>query len=157
MCVQSACEHINTFKNHCRFTDPLSFERPSNNAISRVESRTVFYDLTFSLHLIKVGRLLRVLISRNCLKFRFYFLRYSQVSASNWQARLRKEGIKITDKRIRMMNEIITCVKLIKMYAWEASFAKTIGKYVLIIHPICYMFNYIKLCLPTTSQCLLLS
>ena len=28
-----------------------------------------------------------------------------------------------------MMNEILTCVKLIKMYAWELSFAKAIGKY----------------------------
>jgi len=25
------------------------------------------------------------------------------------------------------MNEILTCVKLIKMYAWEKSFAKAIG------------------------------
>ena len=26
------------------------------------------------------------------------------------------------------MNEILTCVKLIKMYAWEKSFAIAIGK-----------------------------
>ena len=28
------------------------------------------------------------------------------------------------------MNEILTCIKLIKMYAWENSFAKSVaGKY----------------------------
>jgi len=26
-----------------------------------------------------------------------------------------------------MMNELLTCIKLIKMYAWEKSFAKTIA------------------------------
>ena len=42
-------------------------------------------------------------------------------------AKYRRKCVGITDKRIRMMNEILTCVKLIKMYAWEKSFAKAIG------------------------------
>ncbi|XP_052214648.1 ATP-binding cassette sub-family C member 5-like isoform X1 [Dreissena polymorpha] len=39
----------------------------------------------------------------------------------------RRRCIVITDKRVRMMNELLTCIKLIKMYAWEKSFAKTIS------------------------------
>ncbi|XP_066494056.1 ATP-binding cassette sub-family C member 12-like [Tiliqua scincoides] len=38
----------------------------------------------------------------------------------------RRAAIVVTDKRVRVMNEILTCIKLIKMYAWEKSFAKTI-------------------------------
>jgi len=43
-------------------------------------------------------------------------------------AKFRRKCVRITDKRVRMMNEILTCVKLIKMYAWEKSFAKAIGQ-----------------------------
>ena len=32
--------------------------------------------------------------------------------------------------QVRMMNELLTCIKLVKMYAWEKSFAKAIaGEY----------------------------
>ncbi|KAF7688086.1 hypothetical protein HF521_014092 [Silurus meridionalis] len=39
---------------------------------------------------------------------------------------LRKKTIKVTDKRVRTMNEVLTCIKLIKMHAWEESFEKKI-------------------------------
>ncbi|KAM9493789.1 ATP-binding cassette sub-family C member 12 [Clarias gariepinus] len=39
---------------------------------------------------------------------------------------LRKKAISVTDKRVRTMNEVLTCIKLIKMYAWEESFEKKI-------------------------------
>ncbi|XP_071346067.1 ATP-binding cassette sub-family C member 12-like isoform X2 [Trachinotus anak] len=32
----------------------------------------------------------------------------------------------VTDRRVRTMNEILTCIKLIKMYVWEESFEKKI-------------------------------
>ncbi|KAJ7311830.1 hypothetical protein JRQ81_006141 [Phrynocephalus forsythii] len=38
----------------------------------------------------------------------------------------RRAAMVVTDKRVRIMNEILTCIKLIKMYAWETSFAKTV-------------------------------
>ncbi|XP_017314285.1 ATP-binding cassette sub-family C member 12 isoform X2 [Ictalurus punctatus] len=38
----------------------------------------------------------------------------------------RKKAISVTDKRVRTMNEVLTCIKLIKMYAWEESFEKKI-------------------------------
>ncbi|XP_072021819.1 LOW QUALITY PROTEIN: ATP-binding cassette sub-family C member 5-like [Amphiura filiformis] len=41
--------------------------------------------------------------------------------------RYRQDCIKITDKRVRLMSEVITCIKLIKMYAWEIPFSKQIG------------------------------
>lgn len=41
----------------------------------------------------------------------------------------RKQAVKITDTRVRMMNEVLTCVKLIKMYAWEDSFADSISEF----------------------------
>ncbi|KAL8625042.1 hypothetical protein ACOMHN_012051 [Nucella lapillus] len=39
----------------------------------------------------------------------------------------RSNGIIITDKRVRMMNELLSCIKLIKMYAWEKPFARKIA------------------------------
>nr|XP_056718351.1 ATP-binding cassette sub-family C member 12-like [Euleptes europaea] len=38
----------------------------------------------------------------------------------------RRAAIVVTDRRVRIMNEILTCIKLIKMYAWEMSFAKAV-------------------------------
>ncbi|XP_078527762.1 ATP-binding cassette sub-family C member 12-like [Lissotriton helveticus] len=38
----------------------------------------------------------------------------------------RRKAIELTDRRVRTMNEVLTCIKLIKMYAWEKSFAKTV-------------------------------
>lgn len=38
----------------------------------------------------------------------------------------RRRAISVTDTRVRTMNEVLTCIKLIKMYAWEESFEKTI-------------------------------
>ncbi|XP_063105389.1 ATP-binding cassette sub-family C member 12 isoform X5 [Cavia porcellus] len=38
----------------------------------------------------------------------------------------RRSAISVTDKRVQTMNEFLTCIKLIKMYAWEKSFTNTI-------------------------------
>ena len=34
----------------------------------------------------------------------------------------------VTDKRIRIMNEIISGMKVIKMYAWELAFKDVVSK-----------------------------
>ncbi|KAH9505166.1 Multidrug resistance-associated protein 5 [Bulinus truncatus] len=39
----------------------------------------------------------------------------------------RETSIKITDKRVSFMNSLLTSIKLIKMYAWETSFAKKVS------------------------------
>ncbi|KAM5262380.1 ATP-binding cassette sub-family C member 12 isoform 1-T1 [Ctenodactylus gundi] len=38
----------------------------------------------------------------------------------------RRSAVSVTDKRVQTMNEFLTCIKLIKMYAWEKSFTNTI-------------------------------
>ena len=40
---------------------------------------------------------------------------------------LRRKAIPVTDERVKLMSEIITAIKLVKMYAWEKSFAKKIN------------------------------
>ncbi|XP_033096066.1 multidrug resistance-associated protein 5-like [Anneissia japonica] len=57
-----------------------------------------------------------------------FFLFYPlQLGMSKVIAYFRAKGIVVTDRRVKMMSEIIMCIKLIKMYAWEKSFAKTIS------------------------------
>ena len=40
----------------------------------------------------------------------------------------RFKSAKLTDKRIRIMNEVITGIRVIKMYAWEYAFKKIVTK-----------------------------
>ena len=44
-------------------------------------------------------------------------------------ASLRQKSVVFTDKRVGTMGEILNYVKLIKMYAWDRSFAETVGKW----------------------------
>lgn len=41
--------------------------------------------------------------------------------------KFRGNAVRVTDQRVKLMNEVLSCVKLIKMYAWEQSFANVIG------------------------------
>ncbi|XP_019731916.1 multidrug resistance-associated protein 9 [Hippocampus comes] len=43
-------------------------------------------------------------------------------------SKLRHKSILMTDSRVRTMNEILSSIKLIKMYAWEESFEKKIAE-----------------------------
>ena len=42
--------------------------------------------------------------------------------------RVRTKSAKLTDGRIRIMNEIITGMRVIKMYAWEKPFDELVSK-----------------------------
>ncbi|CAN8068720.1 unnamed protein product [Agarophyton chilense] len=44
------------------------------------------------------------------------------------QLRLRKAGIGITDRRVKLMNEILQGIKAVKFYAWEEPFAAAVDK-----------------------------
>ncbi|XP_066204606.1 ATP-binding cassette sub-family C member 12 [Saccopteryx leptura] len=49
-----------------------------------------------------------------------------QVFMAKLNSAFRRSAVSVTDKRVQTMNEFVTCIKLIKMYAWEKSFTKTI-------------------------------
>ncbi|KAM3866788.1 ATP-binding cassette sub-family C member 5 [Diretmus argenteus] len=48
--------------------------------------------------------------------------------ASRLTAYFRKKCVAVTDQRVRLMNEILGCIKFIKMYCWENVFAQNIHK-----------------------------
>uniref|UniRef100_A0A3B4TJM7 ATP-binding cassette sub-family C member 5 n=1 Tax=Seriola dumerili TaxID=41447 RepID=A0A3B4TJM7_SERDU len=48
--------------------------------------------------------------------------------ASRLTAYFRKKCVAVTDRRVRLMNEILGCIKFIKMYCWEDAFAQNIHK-----------------------------
>lgn len=62
--------------------------------------------------------------SRISINFLFSVFQYG---ISRLTGYLRRRTVTVTDERVRMMNELLSCVKLIKMYAWEKSFATTIA------------------------------
>ncbi|XP_042549372.1 ATP-binding cassette sub-family C member 12 isoform X1 [Dipodomys spectabilis] len=49
-----------------------------------------------------------------------------QMFMAKLNSTFRRSAISVTDKRVQTMNEFLTCIKLIKMYAWEKSFTNTI-------------------------------
>ncbi|XP_041482654.1 multidrug resistance-associated protein 5-like isoform X2 [Lytechinus variegatus] len=50
-----------------------------------------------------------------------------QAVAGKTISKLRMKCIKVIDVRVQKMNELLTFIKLIKMYAWEKPFSKAIG------------------------------
>uniref|UniRef100_A0A671R9M6 Si:ch211-221f10.2 n=1 Tax=Sinocyclocheilus anshuiensis TaxID=1608454 RepID=A0A671R9M6_9TELE len=46
--------------------------------------------------------------------------------ASRLTAYFRKRCVAVMDRRVRLMNEILGCIKFIKMYCWETAFANNI-------------------------------
>lgn len=55
-----------------------------------------------------------------------HFLCSPQMLASRLTAYFRKKCVVVTDLRVRLMNEILVCMKFIKMYCWENAFAQNI-------------------------------
>ncbi|KAG1686732.1 Multidrug resistance-associated protein 9 [Nymphon striatum] len=50
-----------------------------------------------------------------------------QVGISKMIGKFRKKTLKIKDIRANKMTELVTCIKLIKLYAWESAFADNIN------------------------------
>ncbi len=53
----------------------------------------------------------------------FYPVQYGVSTLTGY---FRRRTLTATDQRVRLMNELLNCIKLIKMYAWEKPFAKSI-------------------------------
>ncbi|XP_074067508.1 ATP-binding cassette sub-family C member 12 isoform X3 [Macrotis lagotis] len=49
-----------------------------------------------------------------------------QMFMAKLNSAFRRSAISMTDNRVQIMNEFLTCIKLIKMYAWEKSFTTNI-------------------------------
>ncbi|XP_046853330.1 ATP-binding cassette sub-family C member 5-like isoform X2 [Xenia sp. Carnegie-2017] len=59
--------------------------------------------------------------------FIFFVMFPIQGIVGKYSGKFRGKAVRITDQRVKLMNEVLSCIKLIKMYAWEKSFAKVIG------------------------------
>ncbi|CAL8305027.1 unnamed protein product [Arctogadus glacialis] len=58
----------------------------------------------------------------------FIFFYPTMMLASRLTAYFRRKCVTVTDRRVRLMNEILGCIKFIKMYCWEDVFAQNIHK-----------------------------
>ncbi|XP_028271684.1 multidrug resistance-associated protein 5 [Parambassis ranga] len=58
----------------------------------------------------------------------FIFFYPAMMLASRLTAYFRKKCVVVTDWRVRLMNEILGCIKFIKMYCWEDSFAQNVHR-----------------------------
>ncbi|XP_041705829.1 multidrug resistance-associated protein 5 isoform X1 [Coregonus clupeaformis] len=58
----------------------------------------------------------------------FIFFYPAMMLASRLTAYFRKKCVVVTDRRVRLMNEILGCIKFIKMYCLENAFAQNIHK-----------------------------
>lgn len=50
-----------------------------------------------------------------------------QMFSSRVTAYFRRRGVAITDRRVQKMNEILSSIKFIKMYAWVKAFAQDVS------------------------------
>lgn len=68
---------------------------------------------------------------------------FQQYLISRLVGHFRSKTVVITDIRVKLMNEILECVKLIKMYSWEKYFShKLLG--MITIFLINYLMKYIS-------------
>ncbi len=65
-------------------------------------------------------------VSGLCCVFSSIIILASQAAVGQYTGNLRRQAVKYTDGRVRLINEILTCMKLIKMYAWENAFAQEV-------------------------------
>ncbi|XP_076148802.1 ATP-binding cassette sub-family C member 12-like [Alosa pseudoharengus] len=101
-----------------------------------VDSYRMFEAVVYGSYMLS-GVLLALLL---CISYSCYILGYTaligisvylgfipiQFCAAKVINVFRRRAVVVTDSRVHTMNEVLTCIKLIKMYAWEESFEKKI-------------------------------
>ncbi|XP_039621914.1 multidrug resistance-associated protein 5-like isoform X3 [Polypterus senegalus] len=58
----------------------------------------------------------------------FIFVYPLLMAVTKVTAHYRKKCVTVTDSRVRLMNEILSCIKFLKMYSWEIPFAHNLQK-----------------------------
>uniref|UniRef100_A0AAY4DKF2 ATP-binding cassette sub-family C member 5 n=1 Tax=Denticeps clupeoides TaxID=299321 RepID=A0AAY4DKF2_9TELE len=58
----------------------------------------------------------------------FVFFYPAMTLASRLTAYFREKCVAVTDSRVRLMNEVLSCIKFIKMYCWESVFSCNVHK-----------------------------
>ena len=94
-----------------------------SNDIQRLDlaTQSLFTSLRSPFDLIILGILLCVLIGWQAvtgLTFALILIPY-EAEMTGWVAKLRMRAAQVTDKRLAVMNEIISGIRAVKMYAWE--------------------------------------
>ncbi|PNJ62434.1 ABCC12 isoform 3, partial [Pongo abelii] len=70
---------------------------------------------------------LSTLVFENLVSFKtLTHISVGEMFMAKLNSAFRRSAILVTDKRVQTMNEFLTCIKLIKMYAWEKSFTNSI-------------------------------
>ncbi|XP_034945132.1 multidrug resistance-associated protein 5-like isoform X1 [Chelonus insularis] len=91
------------------------------------------YDLCIYIPMMGAGLIVTILIfiyivlvlsPMALVGFSFFFLFYPlQYLISRLNGYFKKKSIQLSDKRVSIINEMLMCIKLIKMYAWEDPFS----------------------------------
>lgn len=94
-----------------------------SNDIQRLDLATqnLFASLRSPFDLVILGILLWVLIGWQAvtgLAFALILIPY-EAEMTGWVAKLRMQAARVTDKRLAVMNEIVSGIRAVKMYAWE--------------------------------------
>lgn len=101
-----------------------------SNDIQRLDLATqnLFASLRSPFDLVILGILLWVFIGWQAvtgLTFALILIPY-EAEMTGWVAKLRMRAARVTDKRLVVMNEIISGIRAVKMYAWEWPYRDTV-------------------------------
>lgn len=103
-----------------------------SNDIQRLDLATqnLFASLRSPFDLLILAILLWTLIGWQAvtgLAFALILIPY-EAEMTGWVAKLRMEAARVTDRRLEVMNEIISGIRAVKMYAWEWPYRDAVRK-----------------------------
>ncbi|XP_070469709.1 ATP-binding cassette sub-family C member 12 isoform X4 [Equus przewalskii] len=93
-------------------------------------TKVLFWALAWAINYRTAIRLkvaISTLVFENLVSFKtLTHISVGEMFLAKLNSAFRRSAISVTDKRVQTTNEFLTCIKLIKMYAWEKSFTNTI-------------------------------